>query len=119
MHRAVARRIALVTIGIGSVLLGLFLITNVATRDRIGNLPTAQLLAILALLVLPGATWLAWRFDRRHHAGAPAAPMLRQVPAAPPTPEPDLPTRVLHAGPNREPAASHRHDVRPGRSRTP
>ena len=111
MHRAVARRAALVTIGLSSVLFGVFLVFSLAARDRINGLSTAHLLAILALLVLPGATYVAWRLDRRGHS----------APVPPPSgvPDPALPTRLLHAGPTREPAASHRRDTRPGRTRTP
>jgi hypothetical protein len=70
MRRIVTRRIALATSAAGSLALALTLLFLLAPRDRIGGLPTAALLAIVALFLLPGATWLAWRLDRRaaHHA---------------------------------------------------
>jgi hypothetical protein len=65
MNRSVARRFALVTIAVVSVLWALFLIFSVTGRDQINGFTTPHLLAILALLLLPGATWLVWRLERR------------------------------------------------------
>jgi hypothetical protein len=96
--------VALVTIGVGSVVWGLFLVFSVAARERINGLTTAHLLAMLALLVIPGATWLAWRFDRRAHGSKP-------VPSAPAGHDAAASARHIHGGPKREAAAAHRPNV--------
>jgi hypothetical protein len=56
------RRTAMVGVAIGSVAGAAAMVWMM----QVGQLGTAQLLVILALFVLPGATFAAWWLDRRH-----------------------------------------------------
>jgi hypothetical protein len=86
MNRSVARRFALVTIAVVSVLWALFLIFSVTGRDQINGFTTPHLLAILALLLLPGATWLVWRLERRVALRVPRVSRSGLTLAEPPSP---------------------------------
>lgn len=80
-----ARRGALAVIAVASVVWAVCLVWQLASRERIGGLSTGFLLAMLALAVLPGAAWLAWRFERRAPREAPKAggrPPLRDASAS-------------------------------------
>lgn len=56
------RRTAMVAVAIGSVA-GAAAMTWML---QVGQLGTAHLLVILALFILPGATFVAWCLDRKH-----------------------------------------------------
>jgi hypothetical protein len=59
------RKSAVVFIGVMSVIFAVFLVWHLVTPGRIGQVASLELLAVLALFVLPGATAAAWELDRR------------------------------------------------------
>ncbi len=61
----VLRRAAMVVIAVMSVLAAAFLVWSLATPERLGGVPNAYLMGMLALLVLPAAALGAWELDRR------------------------------------------------------
>lgn len=58
------RRTALIAIAAASMLGGLVLVWNLLRPGVFSVVPTAQLLMLLGLFVLPAATVGAWSFDR-------------------------------------------------------
>jgi hypothetical protein len=71
MARRRSRQAALMTVGAASVAVAAFWVWRLAGREQIAELTTAHLGALLALTVLPGAAWGAWRLDRRMGAARP------------------------------------------------
>ena len=67
MRRSVCtlRKSAMVFVAGLSVVFALFLVQHLVTPGRIGQIADPGLVAVLALLVLPGATAVAWELDRR------------------------------------------------------
>lgn len=63
--RVAARKIALALVAVASVAGAAALIWMFVTRDSVPTLSTMQLLAMLALFLLPGVTYAAWELDRR------------------------------------------------------
>jgi hypothetical protein len=59
------RRAAIAVIAVLSVLVAVLLVWVMASRETIGVLSNAQLMGILSLLLLPGATFAAWEVERR------------------------------------------------------
>lgn len=59
------RRGAVIIVAAASVVGAMILIWNLVSREHIERLSTLQLLAMLALFLLPGATYAAWELDRR------------------------------------------------------
>jgi|ERR1051326_4902267 hypothetical protein len=68
------RRGAVVTVAVLSFVAAIFLVWSLATRERLGMLNTSDLLGVLALFLLPGATLGAWELDRRASRQAAAEP---------------------------------------------
>ncbi len=87
------RQIAAVGIGVGSILAGLILAFRLVTPGVVERLPTNELLALLGLIVLPGATLWAYCADRHAAARATAA-----------TTQPVFATQIIEAKPAGEPA---------------
>ena len=59
------RRAAILVIAAFSVVSAVTLVWLSVTRETIGQLSNAHLLGMLALFLLPGATFAAWELDRR------------------------------------------------------
>lgn len=59
------RKTAIVVVAIASVIGAVGAIWILVTRGEVTSLSTLQLLAMLALVLLPGATFAAWELDRR------------------------------------------------------
>jgi hypothetical protein len=57
--------VALAGVAVGSVAGAAMLIRALMTREGVPILSTVQMLAILALFLLPGLTYAAWELDRR------------------------------------------------------
>jgi hypothetical protein len=81
-----SRRGVLVTIAICSMLGGLVLVWHLLRPGVINVVPTAQLLILLGLFVLPVVTIGAWALDLKHARSAPAP----RAAATPQQPEPRL-----------------------------
>jgi hypothetical protein len=66
------RKTAVCFIAVMSVVFALFLVWHLVTPGSIARIAVGELLAVLALFVLPAATAAAWELDRRagrHIAG--------------------------------------------------
>lgn len=103
------RRGALVVVALASVLCATFLVWRLGTRDGVGNIATTTLLAIVALFVLPLATWGAWHMDRKAFGEAPPSPKdARPTPSHAPSSGRQIPPPRAH--PDHRPRAAQRQE---------
>ena len=99
------RRLALIAIGVLSALGALTAAWQMVVPESIGRVQTLTLVGLLALLVMPGMTLVAWSLERRSALRArsqtPRAAVVRHQPSPPSGhPHPDRPHRHLRSTPS-------------------